>query len=867
MKGDFSRIRFNPENQYTAVLKQQGRVDLDSDANEQSFIDGYIDGITNSDVIGQYGGPAGNAGFAISIVDNSILIGAGRYYVNGLLVENPTAVVYDNQTWLSNPAYSGEALIAAVNSDNSMVQFVLEVWQQLVTGLDDPCLLEPALGQADTTVRLQTVWRVIGSIIPTSAILAAEAVDPANPVTLLPPCCQMLYNAAPVAHNGTLSADTNQTGSECGCQPIAAAGYQGLENQLYRVEIHTGGPIGTATFKWSRENASVVTQITNMSGAVLTVSSLGPDANLGFQNNQWVELTDDTYTYAQPTDSPGLAGKPGQLVQIQSVNFATSQVTFASPITGIDINENPRMRRWDQSGASATAQGLATSLTATPLENGIEVTFWGGEYVSGDYWTIPARTAKGTIEWPPCGSVGGAFQPPNYIHIYDAPLACVTLRSSSSNGAEEARSTFDENYVVSDCRLLFSPLTTLYDDTGAEAIHVTSTSWNNDDVMTVDALVQNGLSVTFDQEPTCPWGGGNFQVTMELAAVSDVLVPSQGTNGLPPAGNYPPGTNIFGRTVSAVDPPLGMVTSGTQVSFITAMVDSGGALSETFYLYLAFNAALNAASPIGFARIRVRLHGFAIYANGPAGNIYLDGSTYSETGTRTADGSPCVSLQLPSGNQQKASDFDSWFYLAPTLEISSMSIELLSSGGTQVGTNAITLLPGRFGNVAGWETTAVEGTPSVPVQTINVIVAFSYPPVVPTSVTFQLTYSGAASIVSIPSPSNVAAGQASITVALNIVGNPGVSGTPSVPNVDTVTIGASVAGLFSPITFSGTAPTLVVTGTETFTLGTLGTFGVTQGGLSGVKLSDLGGLKNFQAEEKPKPAEGEPPENQEPHKP
>ncbi len=503
------------------------------------------------------------------------------------------------------------------------------------------------------------------------------------------------------------------------------------------------------------------------------------------------------------------------------------------------------MRRWDQSGASATAQGLATSSTATPLENGIEVTFWGGEYVSGDYWTIPARTAKGTIEWPPCGSVGGAFQPPNYIHIYDAPLACVTLRSSSSNGAEAARSTFDENYVVSDCRLLFSPLTTLYDDTGAEAIHVTSTSWNNDDVMTVDALVQNGLSVTFDQEPTCPWGGGNFQVTMELAAVSDVLVPSQGTNGLPPAGNYPPGTNIFGRTVSAVDPPLGMVTSGTQVSFITAMVDSGGALSETFYLYLAFNAALNAASPIGFARIRVRLHGFAIYANGPAGNIYLDGSTYSETGTRTADGSPCVSLQLPSGNQQKASDFDSWFYLAPTLEISSMSIELLSSGGTQVGTNAITLLPGRFGNVAGWETTAVEGTPSVPVQTINVIVAFSYPPVVPTSVTFQLTYSGAASIVSIPSPSNVAAGQASITVALNIVGNPGVSGTPSVPNVDTVTIGASVAGLFSPIGFTGTAPTLVVTGTETFTLGTLGTFGVTQGGLSGVKLSDLGGRQKL----------------------
>jgi hypothetical protein len=103
-------------------------------------------------------------------------------------------------------------------------------------------------------------------------------------------------------------------------------------------------------------------------------------------------------------------------------------------------------------------------------------------------------------------------------------------------------------------------------------------------------------------------------------------------------------------------------------------------------------------------------------------------------------------------------------------------------------------------------------------------------------------------------------------VPLNIVGNPGVSGTPSVPNVDTVTIGASVAGLFSPIAFTGTAPTLVVTGTETFTLGILG--GLAQGGFTGVKLSDLGTAKNFEAEgEKPKQAEGQPPENQEPHKP
>ena len=34
MKGDFSRIRFAPSRNYTAVLQQQGRVALDADQNE-----------------------------------------------------------------------------------------------------------------------------------------------------------------------------------------------------------------------------------------------------------------------------------------------------------------------------------------------------------------------------------------------------------------------------------------------------------------------------------------------------------------------------------------------------------------------------------------------------------------------------------------------------------------------------------------------------------------------------------------------------------------------------------------------------------------------------------------------------------------
>ena len=62
MRGDFSRIRFNRRKNYTAMLEQQGRVALDADANEQCFIDEYLRRSETVDVVGEFGGPAGDAG-------------------------------------------------------------------------------------------------------------------------------------------------------------------------------------------------------------------------------------------------------------------------------------------------------------------------------------------------------------------------------------------------------------------------------------------------------------------------------------------------------------------------------------------------------------------------------------------------------------------------------------------------------------------------------------------------------------------------------------------------------------------------------------------------------------------------------------
>ena len=416
MKGDFSRIRFNRLKGYTAVLEQQGRVALDADGNEQCFIDDYLDRTETIDMIGEFGGPRDDAGYEITISGSEIMIGPGRYYVDGLMCENGSELSYDSQPYLLDPAASATDLLTELihAGGKLVVQVYLEAWERLVTVLDDPCLREPALGQADTTARLQTVWRVVAAL--TDAITEQPAGGPPG----LAPCCQALYRQQLVQRPGGMSAQTSGATGDCGCSPVPAAGFQGVENQLYRIEIQTGGDETQATFKWSRENGSVVSAVTSISGSTVQVNSLGPDANLGYQVGQWVELSDGTNLFG-PTPN-----QAGTLYQIQSIQPADLSVTLVGGVTPVNPAQNARIRRWDQSGPATGPGGIPLSAgTWIELENGIEVCFEAGHYNSGDYWTIPARTATGTIDWPPGGGDSNAYQPPQSTRIYRAPLACI----------------------------------------------------------------------------------------------------------------------------------------------------------------------------------------------------------------------------------------------------------------------------------------------------------------------------------------------------------------------------------------------------------------------------------------------------------
>ena len=116
------------------------------------------------------------------------------------------------------------------------------------------------------------------------------------------------------------------------------------------------------------------------------------------------------------------------------------------------LGPHARLRRWDQKGDAATAEGITITNNWMPLEDGLEVRFSGDYFKSGDYWLIPARTAtkyeQGHIEWPYDDLTNTPLaQLPLGIHHAYCPLALVGFEAPMFKSSH-----------LSDCRKIFPPL-------------------------------------------------------------------------------------------------------------------------------------------------------------------------------------------------------------------------------------------------------------------------------------------------------------------------------------------------------------------------------------------------------------------------
>ena len=457
MSGDYSRVRFDPRIDLSGVLMQQGRVQLDSDWNEwvavldrrlraesvDTFGVHVTPGITGVAVVS----PQTPDAFKIEAAGGNISIGRGRMYVDGLLAENhgggaaefdavlaelrgKTALAYNLQTYFPAPPTlpSGGPHLA-----------YLEVWQREVTYLQQPNLVESAVG-VDTTTRLQTVWQVrmltnIGGadcITPDSAVAGWQTLT-------LPSGGRMSIKAEGVP------PDLDP------CELPPSGGYRGLENQLYRVEIHDGGAVGAAKFKWSRDNASVASNVVEIvsqtaTSTELKLASLGRDAVLRFNTGDWVEILDDRRELSGENGDPALRRGVMRKISVddakQTISFTPALSANLVPGGGLDTldSRHTRVRRWDQKGTVRDANNNvivnldsagSTGLIPVPaagvwvvLENGIKIQFGldpsGGGFHCGDYWVSAARTNDTSVETY-------TQAPPRGIHRHYARLSIVTF--------------------------------------------------------------------------------------------------------------------------------------------------------------------------------------------------------------------------------------------------------------------------------------------------------------------------------------------------------------------------------------------------------------------------------------------------------
>jgi len=128
VKGDFSRLTFQPRQHYARVLQQQGRPQLDADWNEQVAILLHRLEMMTGDLIGdagsRSGAPVDAAGFEIGPVPgeaDNFTISRGRYYIDGLCCECD-----EDTTYVEQPLPTG------TKPDRDRISLVyLDVWDRL----------------------------------------------------------------------------------------------------------------------------------------------------------------------------------------------------------------------------------------------------------------------------------------------------------------------------------------------------------------------------------------------------------------------------------------------------------------------------------------------------------------------------------------------------------------------------------------------------------------------------------------------------------------------------------------------------------------------------------------------------------------
>ncbi len=451
---------------------QQGRLIVDADWNEQSAI--LLQQIRNltTDLIGWHGGPGvmselKNSGgtndlypqptggpLAVvnkgSVNETRIEIEAGRYYIDGIAHEwqrSPKEGTYD---FAKLTEKLGSVDTASTGGKNALLIYA-DIHERLVVSAEDPDLLDPGLNGLDTTARQTVVGKLRGKMVK---YVQGDATDKTTIddkiISSLKFNREFFPNMDPETSRTDLpqlKASTKRDLTDpAACDPSHNSGFSGFENQLYRIEVHTvspdiqNNPFGSATFKWSRDNGSIV-YAGIRTGNSVTLKSKWRDDSKAIEKGNYVELI------AIGDDFGGLFKVVDVIENDGVINL---RVAIETTNEGVNSKDRPVIvRRWDHQnrpnitpiysdGGFTVAKSTENNNNMSiefPIEDGLFVQLdlsGDAKFKPGDHWLIPARSSTGDILWPREGD-NYKFVPARSVEHHYAPIALLQLTGDKTS--------------------------------------------------------------------------------------------------------------------------------------------------------------------------------------------------------------------------------------------------------------------------------------------------------------------------------------------------------------------------------------------------------------------------------------------------
>ncbi|WP_125776044.1 DUF6519 domain-containing protein [Antribacter gilvus] len=439
MATDVARLSYDPARRYTGVVTQQGRVALEAEQNEERVIGAEERREVLLDVVGRAGTP--DDGYAVSAGPGTdLVVGPGTMYVGGLRVTLDDEILTSEQPdWLDQPVADERPL--------GREHVLLLLTEHDVTAVEDPALLEVALGGPDGAARTRVVQRVLRHTVDatTCADALEESVrDFARDGLTFEPETMRLASTARLRVSWRQDPDAGSA-----CEPSSTGGYLGAENQCIRFQVTAVRRDGTFDAVWGYDDASHLYRVTpdKSVNPVLTLDRSPVDDHHRPRTGQAVQVLRSTAVLVSADQvAEGFVAATGGVVAVLPAPYDPDGRTVRLPAPlPADYAADPRLylRVWEEHLTGLTL-GTPVDLTGTGMQVTLSSTRAPRLHVD-DFWCIGVRPETPTAVYP--ARYLRTPQPPDGPRQWVCPLAVV---DRVDQGVLD---------VVEDCRRPFDPLT------------------------------------------------------------------------------------------------------------------------------------------------------------------------------------------------------------------------------------------------------------------------------------------------------------------------------------------------------------------------------------------------------------------------